>query len=123
MAAAASMCTQRSSLANHAAGGSESSYPARVMSDKCSPRRREVLDQGDVSGKRELQVMFRSDLAPEVENAALQEIARITGAAPHVSFGIASVNAPISAAARIAALDGVEWIDLASHARIEELLD
>lgn len=93
------------------------------LSAKCSPRVREALDGEDSAARRELQVIFRRELSPEQQDAAVQEIERMTGASPHMTFGIASVHAPVSAAAGIAALDGVEWIDLASQASIEELLD
>lgn len=89
---------------------------------KCSPRLQEVLRRGDTN-QRELQVMLRSDLTPEAQGAAVRELARVTGEPVETTFGIVSVHAPVHDAARIAAFDDVEWIDLASEASLEELLD
>ena len=93
------------------------------LAAKCSPRLREAASRGDDSGAQELQVLLRPELSPEARDAVVHEIEEVTGASPHMSFGIASVNAPVTDVARIAALDGVEWIDIASQASIEELLD
>jgi hypothetical protein len=89
---------------------------------KCSPALSGALSSSP-SESREVQVMLRRDLSPSQRAAALRELEDAAGATAHVTFDIASIEMPLASVGRVARLDSVEWLDLASTASLDELLD